>query len=89
MVKLDRSFIRRTGELDGEGWAFTRAILHLVEAMRLQAVAEGVETLEQAEALRALNCHLVQGYLFGRPMPREMMTHSLSLGYDRQRARAR
>ena len=50
--------------------------------MRLQAVAEGVETLEQAEALRALRCPLVQGFLFGRPMPREMITHSLQLAAD-------
>ena len=35
----------------------------------MPAIAEGVETEEQAELLRALNCTLGQGYLFGRPAP--------------------
>ena len=71
IVKLDRSFVQhpaRTGGSD-HGWAFTRAVLHMVAALRLQVVAEGVETMEQLEVLRTLRCQLVQGFLFGRPMP--------------------
>lgn len=70
-VKIDSSFVRNAPRpgADAEDWAFTRAILHLVEAMHLPAVAEGVEHPEQATALRALRCPYAQGYLFGRPMP--------------------
>ena len=70
-VKIDSSFIRSVPAqgADAEDWSFTRAILHLVEAMHLPAVAEGVERPEQAAALRALRCPFAQGYLFGRPMP--------------------
>lgn len=54
IVKIDSSFVQYpTGPGFGaQKWTFTRAILQLVEAMRRPAVAEGVETPEQAEALR-------------------------------------
>jgi diguanylate cyclase (GGDEF)-like protein len=82
IVKLDRSFVQHPSRTGGdEGWAFTRAILHMVEALRLQAVAEGVETMEQLEVLRNLRCQLVQGFLFGRPMPAQRVAGALaSLG---------
>jgi predicted signal transduction protein with EAL and GGDEF domain len=41
----------------------------LAEAMRITAVAEGVETAGQLAGLRALGCHLGQGYLFSKPLP--------------------
>lgn len=81
IVKLDRSFLQQgagqggTGE---DGWAFTRAVLHMVEVLRLRAVAEGVETTEQLEMLRSLRCELVQGYLFGRPMPATLVAGALA-----------
>ena len=71
IVKIDRSFVQNPATTDGgtQPWAFTRAILQLVESLGLEAVAEGVETLEQAEALRELRCRFAQGYLFARPVP--------------------
>jgi diguanylate cyclase (GGDEF)-like protein len=84
IVKIDSSFVQKpTGPgFEAQKWAFTRAILHMVEAMQLQAVAEGVETLEQAEALRRLRCPLAQGYLFAKPMPRETFERALSATGD-------
>jgi diguanylate cyclase (GGDEF)-like protein/PAS domain S-box-containing protein len=60
-VKIDRSFVSDT--------AIVSAIVSLAAALDLEAVAEGVETAAQAEALRALGCPLAQGFLFGAPGP--------------------
>jgi diguanylate cyclase (GGDEF)-like protein len=64
VLKIDRSFTS-TG---GDDLTFTRAILELSTTLSLQTVAEGVETLEQAEQLAAMNCPLAQGFHFSRPV---------------------
>jgi diguanylate cyclase (GGDEF)-like protein len=82
IVKIDKSFLDGSQQHDADqpqNWAFTRAILQLIDALRLQAVAEGVETLEQAETLRHLGCRLAQGYLFAKPMPAEILSQTLFL----------
>jgi EAL domain-containing protein (putative c-di-GMP-specific phosphodiesterase class I) len=43
-------------------------IVSLARALNLRVVAEGVETLPQANLLRSLDCHVMQGYLFSRPL---------------------
>jgi sensor c-di-GMP phosphodiesterase-like protein len=67
-LKIDRTFIEGVGD-DAEATAVAKAIISLAGTLHLQSVAEGIETTEQASALRALGCDLAQGYLFGRPMP--------------------
>jgi diguanylate cyclase (GGDEF)-like protein len=67
IVKLDRAFTQGKGLLTVRERAFTRAILELGHSLRLQTIAECVETTEQAEMLRAMNCALAQGNLFSRP----------------------
>jgi EAL domain-containing protein (putative c-di-GMP-specific phosphodiesterase class I) len=46
-------------------------IINLAHALKLKVVAEGVETAEQSR-LRLLNCDEIQGYLFSKPVPREI-----------------
>lgn len=70
VVKIDRSLIEGLGADDSER-AFVAAVLQLIHACGLQAVAEGIETAEQAAELTRLGCTSGQGYYFGRPMPPE------------------
>ena len=55
---------------DGEDHAIVDAVLRLAAGLGLAAVAEGVETAEQVEALLALGCTLSQGYHYARPQSR-------------------
>ena len=47
-------------------------IIALAHSLKLKVVAEGVETEEQSRLLRLLNCDEFQGYLFSKPVPREI-----------------
>jgi len=67
-LKIDRSFV--TGIEDQvDKRELVRAMLLIATALDMGSVAEGVETFEQVEYLRARGCRAAQGYLFGRPMP--------------------
>jgi diguanylate cyclase (GGDEF)-like protein len=68
-VKIDRSFIMDLPG-DKENAVLVQAIIAMAHGLRLEVIAEGVETAEQWEYLRALECDYVQGYYFGKPMPR-------------------
>jgi diguanylate cyclase (GGDEF)-like protein len=65
-IKLDRSFTQ--ARIDDRA-PVSAAVIHLAQALGLHAVAEGVETAEQAEQLAALGYIAAQGYYFARPMP--------------------
>jgi diguanylate cyclase (GGDEF)-like protein/PAS domain S-box-containing protein len=68
-IKLDRGFVSRaTGERDRR---IIEAALSIGRAAELGVVAEGVETEDQLELLRAAGCRFVQGFLLGRPAPPE------------------
>jgi diguanylate cyclase (GGDEF)-like protein len=68
VMKIDRSFVVGLGVDDG-AMAVARAIVALARSLRLQLVAEGIETEAQAAVLRAMGCDELQGYLFARPLP--------------------
>jgi diguanylate cyclase (GGDEF)-like protein/PAS domain S-box-containing protein len=67
-LKIDRQFVRDLPH-DGDDCAIAQAIVALGASLRLQVVAEGVETEGQRDYLRSIGCGTYQGYLFGRPMP--------------------
>ena len=67
-LKIDREFIHDVVD-DPESRAIVASILHLGHAMGMDVVAEGVETVEQAEVLRALGCSRAQGYLVSPALP--------------------
>lgn len=65
-IKLDRSFMTEV-ERDEQAKAIVRAILALGKSLSVPVLAEGVETLEQLDVLRAEGCTEAQGFLLGRP----------------------
>src|SRR3990167_4931876 len=68
IVKIDQSFVRDM--LDNErDRTLVRGIVSLARAFQRQVVAEGVETLAHAAALRDMGCDTLQGYGIARPMP--------------------
>jgi EAL domain-containing protein (putative c-di-GMP-specific phosphodiesterase class I)/integral membrane sensor domain MASE1 len=69
-LKIDRTFI--AGMLqDDENMAVVQTIISLAQSLNLKTVAEGVETEEQVAVLELLRCDEMQGYLIGRPCPRD------------------
>jgi diguanylate cyclase (GGDEF)-like protein/PAS domain S-box-containing protein len=78
-LKIDRSFIV-TMLNDSDTMALVRMIVSLAQSLRLKVVAEGVETEEQAQALRLLKCDQAQGYLYSKPLSFTEMTALLEQG---------
>ena len=72
-LKIDRSFIGAMGE-DERKTKIVQTILVLGKGVGIEVVAEGVETQQQADALRKLGCERAQGYFFARPVPLEQLT---------------
>ena len=76
-LKIDRSFIADM-QLNQANAAIVRSMVELGHNLNLRVVAEGVETVDEIEALSITGCDLVQGYLFARPMPLEELILWLS-----------
>jgi diguanylate cyclase (GGDEF)-like protein len=70
-LKIDRSFVVEMVSATG-GLTLVSVIINLARALKLNTVAEGVETEEQLRQLRLLGCDEMQGYLFGKPVPIEI-----------------
>ncbi|NOZ69240.1 MAG: EAL domain-containing protein, partial [Deferribacteres bacterium] len=67
VLKIDRSFVSRLG-FNGDNMKIVRAIATLAHSLNMDIIAEGVETEDQIEQLRSLNCKYMQGYFFSRPL---------------------
>ena len=68
VVKLDMGFVR-SGVNEDRGGVVLGSVIRMLQGLDTPIIAEGVETLEQAELLKNLGCHLMQGFHFSRPMP--------------------
>jgi diguanylate cyclase (GGDEF)-like protein/PAS domain S-box-containing protein len=75
-LKIDRSFIAGL-PLDSDDIAIASAIMSLAGTMGLEAVAEGVETEEQARFLSAAGCNIIQGYWISKPVPADQISRLL------------
>jgi predicted signal transduction protein with EAL and GGDEF domain len=77
ILKIDKSFV--DGLVDRtEDRAIVEAVVQLAGSLDLEAIAEGVENADQAEALRALNCGFAQGFHFARPSDPATVTELLA-----------
>ncbi|MGQ0699038.1 MAG: putative bifunctional diguanylate cyclase/phosphodiesterase [Panacagrimonas sp.] len=78
-LKIDQSFIRNvTGNADDA--AIALAIIGMAHSLKLRVIAEGVETPEQLEFLRAHGCDQAQGFLLARPMPADELANLFRAG---------
>jgi diguanylate cyclase (GGDEF)-like protein/PAS domain S-box-containing protein len=68
-LKIDRSFVTGATDPDSRNAALIRAMVSLASDLKMRTIAEGVETPEELQLVRDLGCPLVQGYIFGKPMP--------------------
>ena len=89
-IKIDQSFVKKIAEQE-DCRTIVRAVIGLGRSLRMSVNAEGVETLEQLEALRSEGCGEIQGYYFSKPRPVEeiaglLLTHGNAtlplLAYD-------
>ncbi|MEA5536517.1 EAL domain-containing protein [Crocosphaera sp. XPORK-15E] len=76
-LKIDRSFVNCIGRPE-EKLEIIQSIITLAHNLKMDVVAEGIETHEQLEYLRSLHCDLGQGYFFNRPLPPEEAQKLLS-----------
>ena len=75
-LKIDRAFILEM-EQHSQGVTIVAAIISLAHALKLEVIAEGVETEVQAAILQSLQCDLMQGYLFSKPVPFDVLSTML------------
>lgn len=72
ILKLDMKFVQNTADMpDSNGKNITSFVIQLAKWMNLTVTAEGVETRDQVNHLKDMNCDQAQGYYFARPMPEE------------------
>ena len=69
LLKIDRSFVNDMAPLPE--WSLAQAIVQIAHGLGIAAIAEGVETAAQYDALAAMGCDLAQGYLLARPLETE------------------
>ncbi|WP_312452401.1 EAL domain-containing protein [Exiguobacterium sp.] len=76
VIKIDRQFATHITD-DAKAQAIVKSILYMAGEFNLTVVAEGIETLRQLDTFRTLNCPSIQGYLFSRPVPADVMVSFL------------
>jgi EAL domain-containing protein (putative c-di-GMP-specific phosphodiesterase class I) len=70
VLKIDRSFVSHVDE-DRQAASIVSAFLELARGLDMTTLAEGIETAEELEFLRARGCQLGQGFYFSKPVPPE------------------
>ena len=81
-IKIDQSFVRSIAT-DSGSQAITSAVLELGRRLGKDVIAEGVETAEHAEILRAAGCRQAQGFYFARPMPPDRLMEFMAAERNR------
>jgi EAL domain-containing protein (putative c-di-GMP-specific phosphodiesterase class I) len=79
-IKIDRSFVNDLSNGDDLSLAIVQAVTQLAKVLGVPTTAEGIETKEQLELVRAAGCTEFQGYLFSRPRPAAEIVQLLQVG---------
>jgi EAL domain-containing protein (putative c-di-GMP-specific phosphodiesterase class I) len=85
VLKLDRSFVSRMDK-NKESRQIVHTIISLADNLGMDVVAEGIETVEQADELKSLGCQYAQGYFFSKPISKgsvEALLNSAMRGTDK------
>lgn len=80
-IKIDQSFIKEMMN-DSKNIKLLQAIISLKSIYNVTIIAEGVETKEQSDTLKAMNCYIHQGYYFSKPEPVNRNSSQFSIHYD-------
>ena len=78
-MKIDLQFLRHFSENE-KAQPILRSIVNLADTLGMQTLTEGVETPEASNFLKNIGCQRLQGYLFGKPMPKEELIEKIHSG---------
>lgn len=70
VLKIDKEFLNETGDSERSS-VIIEQVIQMARGIHIDTICEGVETREQADFLKKIGCHMAQGFLFSRPLPRE------------------
>ena len=79
-IKIDQSFVRGATIQGSRNGAIIASIVSLAEALGMETTAEGVETLDELDLVRALGCSHVQGYIYAKPLSKDAAQSLLDSG---------
>ncbi len=79
-LKIDRSFVDKLGT-GAENESIVLGTIQLTHALNMRAIAEGVETAEQARILREMGCDMAQGFYFSKAVPAQDASSLLSRAF--------
>ncbi len=79
IIKLDMLFMEDQGE-NGRGGTIVSSVINMAKWLSIPVIAEGVETIQQADFLRSIGCNYVQGYLYAKPIPEQDYESLLNAG---------
>jgi len=79
-IKIDREFVRDS-VMDDDTATVSESMVTLATDLRLEVIAEGVETREQLDMMRGFGCHLVQGFYISRPLAVDRLPRAIEKGF--------
>ena len=80
VLKIDQSFFRESIHKEKDNIVI-KGIIDLVNKLSIRTVAEGIETAEQVAFLKSVNCNMIQGYFFYKPLPEDKFEEILKKEY--------
>ena len=81
VIKIDKSFVDNIAVTDSKDRIILKSIISMIDGLNMDSVAEGCESAAQAKILKDMNCTMIQGYLFDKPLPFDEYTEKLASGH--------